>query len=191
MDLGFSVDLVQRQSDRVVVSVRVGREGCSYTLDGAALELIARDGRALGPRLAIPLSGPLFGCLTTTLELRALGPLPIGARVRGLLWVAGGTTAEATCPTDLWTELCGHVRGRNAAPLAITEVELDDVNSAERARLVAKWPWIAQQMCPEAPPTAVLEEGEIPERLDAADLAATFGLDGEGADALRDILSDE
>jgi hypothetical protein len=168
----------------------VGAEGGSAAVEGVALELRARDGRALGPRQALPISGALCGCLMSTVELRSLERIPVGSKVTGLLWTPGNPPVEVDCPADLWTDLGDHVRGRRAAHADTRALELDDVEPSERARLVSRWPWIAEDMFP-ADVSGVLEQRDEDDSPDADALAAQFGLDEEAAEALRDILTEE
>lgn len=189
-EVAFSLELAARREDRVVVNVRVGAASGPSTVEAVALELRSRDGRPLGPRMSLPISGALHGSICSTVELRSLEPLPVGAIVTGLLWTQGGAPVEVVCPADLWTDLGDHVRGRLARFPDLRDVELDDVGGEDRAVLVARWPWVGQDMFPPEV-SGILEQREgDDDALDADALADEFGLDAEGAEALRDILTD-
>lgn len=190
VDLHFELRLEERLPDRVFVSVVLAPLGAQPApLDGVSLQMVDRAGEALGARMVLPLSGCLHQPLVTTVEVRARGAVPTGARVGGVVWV-GSEQREASCPCDPGTQLEVHLRGRRTIGLPVDDDGLRSLDSGERAVLARYMPWVNEPMVPRAPPQ-VLEPPE-PEPEEVVDeVAEQFGLDEEDAAFLRELLEED
>lgn len=186
----FELRLEERRSDRVYVSVVLAPGDEAVQIDGVAVQLFHRDGEAVSARLLLPISGVLMHPLVTTVELRGPEPLlPAGCRVVGTAWSAE-CHLETTCPADMWTELESHVRGKRVV-VPLTRAELRPLRPEERASLVTAFPWLGQPVV--VPFDGVLEPEPVDEpteeELDA--LCAEYGLCGEDADFLKELLTED
>lgn len=190
-DVTFELRLEERRADRVYVAVVLAPASSGpAAIDGVAVQLFQRGGEPLGARLLLPIAGSLTAPMVTTVEVRASGGLvPTGSRVVGTVWNRTGQV-EATCPADMWTELETHVRGsRRVQPRS--DGDLRALLPQERARLNACFPWLGRQV--EAPFDGVIEPEqtalEEDQALDA--LCAEYGLGGEDADFLKELLTED
>lgn len=188
----FELRLEERRSDRVFVSVllapaQAAESVARPSLDGVSVQIFQRDGEAVSPRLLLPISGTLGQPMVTTVELRADGGvLPAGSRVLGQAWSAD-VVVEASCPTDMWTELGSHVQGtRNVC--ARSGGKLRRLEPEERARLACIFPWMARTRMLHTEDVLEPEDTEE-EALDA--LCAEYGLEGEEAEFLKELLADD
>lgn len=187
VNVTFELRLEERRSDRVFVSVLLAPADSGASLDGVSVQLFRRDGEPAGPRLLLPISGALAQPMITTVELRAEGGvLPCDCRVVGQAW-SDEAVVEASCPTDMWTELGSHVRGTRtvaAQPCGM----LRRLDPAERARLACIFPWIAR--------TAPVHTGDVLEPEDTQEeeidaFCAEYGLEGDDAEFLKELLADD
>lgn len=188
----FELRLEERRADRVFVSVLLApadaADGAARpSLDGVSVQIFQRDGEAVSPRLLLPISGTLAQPMITTVELRADGGvLPAGSRVLGHAWSAD-VVIEASCPTDMWTELGTHVQGtRNVC--ARSGAKLRRLAPEERARLACIFPWMANTRSLHADDVLEPEDTEE-EEIDA--FCAEYGLDGDDAEFLKELLADD
>lgn len=190
VEVTFELRLEERRNDRVYVAVLLAPAAAPVTIDGVAVQLFHGEGEPVGPRLLLPISGVLTQPMVTTVELRAHdGVLPTGSQVVGHVWGADGHR-EATCPADMWTMLETHVRGTHVVHGRNTG-ELRPLRPAERARLAALFPWTARPTV--IPFDGVLEPEEDAdgdsEDLDA--LCAEYGLCGDDAEFLKELLTED
>jgi hypothetical protein len=127
--------------------------------------------------------------MVSTVELRALGEVPTGARVQGIAWT-GKQQIEARCPCDPGTALGVHIRGQRLLPLSGKLDELCSLDLEQRAFLVALFPWINEPLVPDGP-TGILDrqEHETDDLVD--DLADQFDLDPQDAEFLKELLADD
>lgn len=192
VDLHFELRLEERLPDRVFVSVVLAPLGAAPApLDGVSLQMVDRSGEALGARLVLPLSGALHQPLVSTVEVRARGAVPVGARVGGVVWV-GSEQREASCPCDPGTQLEVHMRGRRTIALGGgSDDGLRGLDPGERAVVARCMPWVNEPMRPREPATNVLEPPE-PDADEVVDeVAAEFDLDDEDAALLRELLGED
>ena len=85
MHLDIELCLQSRQPDRVVVRLKlVPQADEGVQVDGAAVDLLSREGDALCPRVLLPFAGLLRAPITTTVELR-------GRTFTGVFYDAAGT----------------------------------------------------------------------------------------------------
>ena len=189
-ELTFELRLEERRSDRVYVAVVLAPPtDRPVPIEGVAVQLFQRSGEAGSSRLLLPIAGTLTQPMISTVELRAHGGhLPNGSRVVGTVWNAQ-LQSEATCPADMWTELESHVRGTRIVHPRSAEVEMRALRTVERARLASTFPWLGRPVV--VPFDGVLEpeEPQIEEELDA--LCAEYGLCGEEADFLKELLTED
>lgn len=183
----FELRLEERRADRVFVSVLLAPADPGASLDGVSVQLFQRDGEAVSPRLLLPISGVLAQPMITTVELRAEGGvLPGGSRVVGTAWNAVASV-EASCPTDMWTELGSHVRGtRTVAAAPCGELRLLDLQ--ERARLACIFPWMTRT-APLRTDDVLEPEDTQEEEVDA--FCAEYGLGEEEAEFLKELLAED
>ncbi len=182
----LELELVERQPDRVYVSVVLTPEAeAPAALDGVALQLFSRAGDSLGPRLLLPIAGTLAQTMVSTVELRGRNlTLPPGGRVVGTVWL-GADQAEATCPTDPWTELQAHVRGTRPV-IGRSDADLELLTPAERDVLTQAFPWLEPPPLTALPGDVLEDEGA---NLD--DLCSGLGLDPDEAEFLKSLLTEE
>lgn len=180
MPLTLTLCLDERAVDRVIASVHLAPETPGHAIEGVALQLFDAEGEPLSPKLLLPVAGALIGPLSSRVELRTDGrPIPAEAEVVVTAWWPGGQV-QARRTTDPGTELAAHVRAEPEELPAAAEL-FEELDPAERARLVALFPWIVR------PPPKVLELTADPP---AADLADAYALDEEDAEWLAS-LADE
>ncbi len=186
MGVEFAVRLLERQSDRVIVSVILDPGATSVPVDGVGVELFSRGRDSLSPRVLLPISGTLSQAMAVQVELRAHGALPVGAFIQGQLWQSGEATC-VLCPADPSTELEAHVRGRHpvaavrSGPSSAFDDDLEGLLPEERERLARVFPWIELPRC--AAGAACLDAND-----DLDELSDELGLDAEEAALLREIL---
>ena len=145
--------------------------------------------------MLLPIAGTLGQPILTTVELRALGPIPQGARIVGTAW-SGCSKIDVSCPCDPWTALEGHVRGTRRVALKRDLLHrMRVLNAGERAVVAAMFPWIDEPMIPEAASQrpnmveAVNVDGEPDDFVD--DICSCYNLDGDDAAFLRELLGEE
>lgn len=185
MDLDFSLSLDERLPDRVLVSVLLQpRAEEEADVQGVSVELVGETGDRLSHQLRLPIAGALTQPIRTTVELRALGPLPLGARVLGTAWTAEEQW-EASCPADPGTQLQAHVRG--LVSLRPTSDEFfEALSCAERDHLAVSLPWLAR--CQPARPTVVETPEVNPDEVRR--FCDDLGLCGEDSEWLEDLLNE-
>jgi hypothetical protein len=189
--LNLTLRLERRLEDRVQVVVELEPLTPSLRLDGVSLELLDRNQQRQGHQVVLPIAGCLQHRMSTTLELAASAPLPVGGRVVATAWWAGGSV-ESSCPTDMWTALGHHVRGRSVLPGSLDQVELESVDDDERPLWIRRHPWLDEPLVPEDP-TAFLEPGDLRDDADplsAQALAEELGLDAEAQSWLQELLEE-
>lgn len=184
MPLNLDLRLDERQSDRVMVSVRLEPDDDCRTVDGVALQLCDASGDDLGPRLLLPISGQLSGPTLTRAELRSLRPIPEGSQVVATAWW-GQEQIEVSCPSARGTCLEFHMRGRTRVALP-SNTEVRPLSRGERAVLVQVMPWIAE-IRPQ-PQRGAIEDVE-PEDT-AEGFVEEYGLDEENAQWLEELLAE-
>ena len=184
MSVSLDLHLEDRQADRVWVSVRVAPDGEPRRVDGVALQLCARDGEALGPRLLLPICGCLESPIVTRVELKAAA-IPRDGQVVAIAWW-GQEQIEARCPADVGTGLEGHMRGHRQLPLA-TRIDVAPLAPDERAVFVRRMPWVAAPMIPFDPRGIEPLESEPT----SDQICEELGLDGEDAEWLKDLLDED
>lgn len=189
--LSLSLRLERRLEDRVQVVVELDPISSSVRLDGVSLELLDRAHQRRGHQVVLPIAGCLRQRMTTTLELAADGALPPGGRVLATAWWAGGSV-ESSCPTEMWTALGHHVRGRGALCGDLDAVELETVEEAERQVFVRRHPWLEEPLLPDDP-AGFLEPGDLRDDGDpvsAEEIADHLGLDPEAQGWLKELLEE-
>jgi hypothetical protein len=141
VDIEFDIQLEERLTDRVFVSVLLGPIHQPVHIDGAALEIL-RLGTAVSPRLVLPIVGTVAQPIGTTVELCAHGSFPSGARIVGTVW-SGESLLEVSCPCDPWTELEAHVSGtRRAALTEPIDGDMRRLTPYERSVVASLFPWV-------------------------------------------------
>src|SRR5690606_36829321 len=133
------------------------------------------------PKLLLPIQGELTGPVLTTAELRVSdGEVPLGSMLVGRVW-SGDRVVEATCPTDPWTELEGHLRGGRArAGFRVPPCAPQKLSAGERDKLAGLFPWIRNWTHLRSPEREGEDEPSlltIEQDLDA--FASDLGLDAE------------
>ncbi|MCB9686298.1 MAG: hypothetical protein H6738_15420 [Alphaproteobacteria bacterium] len=185
LPLKFELRLEDRGGERVLVSALLAPEGDAVRLDGVALQLHTRTGEPLGIRLLLPISGELRQPMLSTVELRC-DEVPMGAKVVGIAWL-GREQREATIPTDPFTELEVHMRGRRRIVTFAEADGIDVLERAERDRIARDFPWIDEPRIPRA--VAELEVVEGDDEVDQ--IIDELGLDEESAEWLEELLREE
>lgn len=186
MAIDLLLEIRERRDDRVFVAVTLRPDGGPERVDGAALELLDPAGAELCPRTLLPLSGELRTPLTLTVELRAIGALPDGARVHALAW-CGHDQAAVECPADPDVSLAEFVAGLPDRAARLGEgLDVYPLDDEARAPLLAAWPWLVRPLrAPDV--TAVLEAAD---RSDREVLREDLGLDDASAEWLEELLSE-
>ena len=185
MDLDFSLSLDERLPDRVLVSVLLRpRPEEDADVQGVSVELVGESGERLSHQLRLPIAGVLTQPMRTTVELRALRPLPQGARVLGTAWTAEEQW-EATCPADPGTQLRAHVRGWGTIRPKSDEF-FEALSGPERTVLGGAVPWLAP--CRQAPPAVVETPDVHPDEV--RKFCEDLGLQGEDSEWLEDLLNE-
>jgi hypothetical protein len=191
VDIEFDIQLEERLTDRVFVSVLLSPTHEPVHIDGAAVE-IRRLGTAVSARLLLPIVGTLTQPIGTTVELRAHGPIPSGARIVGTVW-SGNSLLEVSCPCDPWTELEAHVCGTR--PAALTEPtgqDLRRLSPHERTVVAALFPWINRpKRAPDTAEKSIVEAQDLPAEDVVGDLQSQYDLDQEDTAFLRELLEDD
>jgi len=192
VDIDFDIQLEERLTDRVFVSVVLGPQHQPVHIDGAAVEIV-RLGSAVSPRLLLPIVGMVGQPIGTTVELRAIGPIPPGSRVVGSVW-SGNSRVEVSCPCDPWTELEVHMRGTRL--VALNEPGFQQVrqlSSHERQVVAQLFPWVdepAVRRAPEPEKLVVDATDAVPIDL-VGDIRDHYNLDEDDAAFLRELLDEE
>lgn len=187
VEVTFELRLEERCNDRVYAAVLLAPTGSAVAIEGVSVQIFHRNGDAAGPRLLLPIAGTLTQPIVTSLELRAHdGVLPSGSVVIGNVWSADGHL-QATCPTDMWTELETHVRGTRVVRVEAGG-ELRPLRPVERVRLAAVFPWLAK---PAVVPFDGVLEPEEAEDEDLDSLCEEYGLCGDDAEFLKELLTED
>lgn len=185
----FTLKLHERRDDRVFVTVCLSPDEREVSIEGVAVELRCPNGLALGPRLVLPISGPLSTSLALRTELRARKSIPRGSQVAGIAWTDGGKV-EAGCPSDPGTALELFARGaRIRLPGAGELPPPTDLDRIEHAAMVRAFPWMAHfRTRDELDSPRILEEqsDDIVE-----DVADCYNLCDEDKELLRELLGDD
>jgi hypothetical protein len=186
MQVGLELHLQHRGEDRVIVGLVFEPIGVDEVLiEGAAVQLVDRDGEEICPRAIVPISGSLRGPLASQVELRTSGKLPRGCRVVATAW-AGAETVEQFCPADPYVCLGTYVCGAATHSPDTSEVVLEVPDPVQRERLEKRWPWLA-----EVRPTENAGVIEVDEGPSVDDIQANFGLGDEEAAWLRDLMGED
>lgn len=191
--LNFELQLDERLPDRVIVSVLLGPgDTGEASVDGVAVVLVAATGELLSTRLMLPIAGTLLQPVLTTVELRALGPVPLGARIVGTAW-DGAEQHETSIPADPGTQLEAHCRGlRNVKVEEDRALRFRRPTRADLAALQQAFVWL--QPPPESPLQVVENEPEPEEDddddFDLREACSELGLDDEEAAWLEDLLNE-
>lgn len=196
-DIDFELKLLERRPEGLIISVMLSpAQGRPAHLEGVALNLASRSGECLGHQLLLPIRGRLAGAMSTTVELKVDCDVPVGALVIGHAWCATAQV-EATCPAESWTELRNHVRGGACLPLPTADVDFDPLGPAERAAFFALFPWARDRLCVREEPVLlgqvnepVADLTEDDELLDSDEIAMSYGLSGDDAEFLKEILDE-
>ena len=190
VDIEFDIQLEERLTDRVFVSVVLGPQHEPVQIDGAAVEIV-RLGNAVSPRLLLPIVGTLGQPIGTTVELRALGPIPSGARVVATAW-AGSSRVEVSCPCDPWTELEVHMRGTRLVALNDRGPQIRSLRIHERRVIAKLFPWVDEPVRKREEPDNMVVEADDPREEDlVGDIQDHYDLDDEDAAFLRELLDEE
>ena len=189
--LTFELRLEERNPDLVLVSVLLAPTSRSARIDGVALQLFTRQGEALSSRMLLPISGRLSQPMLSTLELHAqTDVIPQGCVVHGTAW-RGKEQLETRIPTDPFTELELHMRGRRRIDPEEGERVLGLLELEEREKIARDFPWIDEARIPT--PAGALQvvdhEEEEEEALDEA--IEELGIDAESAEWLKGLMEDE
>ena len=150
MDLEFDLQLTERQTDRVWVSVLLQAKEEPVDVEGVEVMLVCPLGEPLSHRMLLPISGTISQRIVSTVELRGMGELPFGARIAGTVW-SGGRQLEARIPADPGTQMQAHCQGHVCLrPSRDTdfEVHFQPISCQEREALATAFPWLE----PCAPP---------------------------------------
>lgn len=186
----FDLDLrvVDRELDRVQVTLRIAPSTGPAPLEGVSIELTDADGAQLSPRLQLPLSGELSTPVATVVELRTHTgkPLPRDAQVLAKAW-HGAEEVRHHCPAERCRGLETHVAGA-AACFMLSERELAFPLDEDEARaLLKRHPWIRNLR-------AAFQKDHGPEALpidpepNSQQIADELGLEGEEAEWLKELL---
>ena len=175
MDIHFELRLEERLPDRVFISVVLApRAEPAPSVDGVSVQIQARDGEPLSPRLLLPISGQIQQPMVSTVELRASQSIPLGARVVGSTW-AGRDQREATCPCDPGTALEVHMRGRRVIGVGSLNETLRGLFEEERQTLTTMMPWIAEPLVkPTGRPAVVERQVDHEEQVDEVHVCNAF-----------------
>lgn len=193
MAVGIDLELrlEGREQDRVFVSVVLSPSGeDAGALDGVSVQLYSRTKRALSARLLLPIAGKLIQPMVSTVELRALEPIPAGSFVQGTAW-KGSEQRDATCPTDPGTAFADHMRGRRRLVPEESDLALAVLVPEERAVFSELYPWVDEPMIPVVPLaelSVVDQEEDDEDDLDA--LCAELGLDDEAAGWVKELMEE-
>ncbi|MFK7926657.1 MAG: hypothetical protein AB8H79_00600 [Myxococcota bacterium] len=184
----FHLNLDERREDRVFLTVCLSPDHEPVAIEGVAVELRCAEGNPLGPRLVLPISGPLASALALRTELRSRDMLPRGARAVGIAWTDCGRT-EASCPCDPGTALENFARGSRIGLADLDEERMRDLSTTEHSALVRAFPWMAHFR----PDTAAIEGQILDEQPDdiVDDVAGCYGLCDEDKELLRELLGED
>jgi len=199
MALSFQVLLEERQPHLVYVSVVLEPQDGPVHVDGVTVQLFTRKREPISAVLLLPIAGTLTHSMVSSVELRAteLPEIPAGSRIVGTVELRE-EIVEATCSTDLATELEVHVLGRRALPMKTqrVDVEMSWLEDSEYERLVKRFPWI--DACPglvEAEIDVVETDETVRGGNDDLDLAEelkdSYGLDDENARWLQELMDED
>ncbi len=202
MPVSFDLTLLERQPDRVVVTISLCPGDDPVKLDGVAVEILNSRRERVSPRLLLPVAGTLVGPLVTQAELRAFGTIPTCSVVSGTAW-SGEEVVETLCPADDHIGLEAHVRGVNA-PILRSEAVLLDLLPDELDTLQRRFAWLQphqregwvrplEPLDGDAPPRPDSELFEpdlegIEGELDS--LCGDLGLDEECTEWLKDLMKE-
>ncbi len=203
MPVSFELTLLERQTDRVVVTISLCPGGEAVELDGVAVEILSPRRERISPRLLLPVSGTLVGPLVTQAELRAFGPIPACSVISGTAW-SGEDQVECACPADDHIGLEAHVRGSNP-PVVRSDAVLLDLLPEERQALATCLPWLLARVEAAEEPLPTQVEGTLageasPSELFEPDLSCIreemdgvckdLGLDEECSEWLKELMAD-
>jgi hypothetical protein len=187
MHLDIELCLQSRQPDRVVVRLKlVPQADEGVQVDGAAVDLLSREGDALCPRVLLPFAGLLRAPITTTVELRGRTSVEDGAQVVAVAW-CGTEQVQSSLPTDPFVDLREHLRAGGVPSIDPAEVFLQPLEPDELELLRARLPWIDEPLF-KADAVGVIE-AEDPGEID--ELARDLGLDDESAEWLKELLDED
>ncbi|MBT3221962.1 MAG: hypothetical protein HN348_23045 [Proteobacteria bacterium] len=181
--MNFELRLEERHPKCVVVTVCIAPSEQQAHADGVSVQLFSQKGESLAPRLLLPISGPLLGSMVSRVELRTEFPIPRGSQVKGRLWCSA-KVHEACCPTDPSTELQTHVRGCHALVPTSRDLEFNTLVTKEYASLSKLFSWIEVI---EGINRYVVDDEEP----NIEEIVSDYGLDGEDAAFLKELLSEE
>lgn len=189
--LKFELNIEERGTERVTVSVLLAPEGEPVEIEGVALQLLSRVGDPLSVRMLLPISGTLRQPMLSTVELKGTESIPQGSKVTATAW-RGTEQREVSVPTDPFTELEVHMRARRRIT-GLLDVDLEPLSEGERAVIARDFPWIDEPLVP--PPagelTVVESESVADEDASLDDLVDNLGLDPESSEWLRELLDED
>ncbi|MBX2797230.1 MAG: hypothetical protein KTR31_06180 [Myxococcales bacterium] len=189
--LTIELRLEERNPNSVLVSVLLAPSSGSTRIDGVALQLFTRQGEALSSRMLLPISGELAQPMLSTLELQAQADvIPQGCRVQGMAW-NGKDQVEAYIPTDPFTELEVHMRGRRRIDPDEDDRLLEWVLPEEREKVSRDFPWVNEPRLPVATDALQVVDHEEDEEEALDEVLDELGIDAESAEWLKDLMEDE
>jgi len=190
LNLDFELRLEERANEQVGVSVALAPSSEPIAIEGVALQWKTAGGDPISARLLLPIAGMVSQPMVSSVVLHAFRPIEPGCRVVATAW-AGTEQIESSIPTDPFTELEVHVRGRELVNPDEGEREPMPLSDTERARLVARYPWVSE-------PRISRVAGELgvvdstPSTNDVVDeVAEEFELDDESAAWLKELLAED
>lgn len=199
MPLSFDLTLLERQPDRVVVTISLCPGGDPVKLDGVAVEILNSRRERISPRLLLPVAGTLVGPLVTQAELRAPEGIPTCSVVSGTAW-SGDEVVETLCPADDHIGLEAHVRGANV-PILRSSAVLLDLLPEELEVLRQRFVWLepheheerVRPLDADAPPAPDSELFEpdlqgLDDELDS--LCGDLGLDDECTEWIKELMKE-
>jgi hypothetical protein len=159
--VSLELHLEERLADRVTVAVTLApTTDAPLALGGVAVTMFNRKGDSLSPRLLLPIAGVVHHRMVTSIELRAVTEIGVGSYLRASAWWEGGQLS-VTCPTERWTELRCHMRGKSLT-LPTEEDDIGPLSSRERRLVAAVYPWVNDRML-RVPERPFLESSEADE----------------------------
>ena len=193
LSLDFELRLEDRKPDRVLVSVLLAPHS-SLRIDGVSLQIISREGEPVSARMVLPIAGELSQPMLSTMELRAIAAeIPQGSRVVGTAW-AGHEQRDAALPTDPSTEFERHVRARCRVVPDVLEDDvrlIERLTPEERATVARAYPWVDEPRLPVAVGELEVVDHEQTDEEVFDHFCDELGLDGDSAEWLKDLLSEE
>ncbi|MEN0066069.1 MAG: hypothetical protein AAGA48_28260 [Myxococcota bacterium] len=190
LNLEFELRLEERANEQVVVSVALAPNDEPVEIEGVALQWSTAEGEPISARLLLPIAGTVAQPMVSSVVLNAFRAIEPGCRVVATAW-AGTTQIESSIPTDPFTELEVHVRGRKLVNPEEGEREPKPLDSEERQRLMARYPWLAEPRLPKvAGELGVVDSSSSTDDV-VDEVAENYELDEESAAWLKELLSED